>query len=380
MLAGTSGDARENWIRIPLGGRVPEHACTWVSRPDSGSGQDRAAAAPEEAGKRTSHGQLFLVVSRQFHDIWPSGNRTPFPDAREAALTTDVSLLVTDLDNTLFDWLTTWQASFSAMVGELQRISGVSLDLLTEQIRDVHQRHGTSEYAFLIEEVAALNERGDDRATLLARYEPAIAAYRAARDASLRLYPGVHETLSCLCAQGVLVLGYTESLAYYSSFRVRKLGLDGLLDVLYSPPDHNLPAGLRRDELRHYPEEHHEFRETRHEHTPRGAHKPNPELLTHIIHSHGGRPEHAVYVGDSLLKDVAMAQQAGVHDVLAGYGRTQHREAYELLRRVTHWTDADVAREKELLKRSPVTPSHTLTNSFSELLDIFRFSPFRSPS
>jgi hypothetical protein len=51
-------------------------------------------------------------------------------------------------------------------------------------------------------------------------------------------------------------------------------------------------------------------------------------------------------VGDSPTKDVAMAQDVGISDVYARYGRAQHTEAYDLLREVTHWSDADVEREK----------------------------------
>lgn len=73
-------------------------------------------------------------------------------------------------------------------------------------------------------------------------------------------------------------------------------------------------------------------------------------------------------MGDSLFKDVPMAQDCGVLDFFAEYGKAQHREEYELLRRVTHWTDADVQRERELYQR-PVQATITLTRGFSELLE-----------
>lgn len=287
-----------------------------------------------------------------------------------------VSILITDLDNTLFDWLAMWHAAFSALLDELVRISGVPEDELLDEIRSVHQRYGTSEYAFLIEELTCVRRPQESREEVLQRFEPAIRAYGAARKETLRLYPGVLETLKRLRKQGVVVAGYTESFAYYSNYRVRKLGLDGLLQVLYSPPDHDLPPGISRQSVRSYPPDHYRFQETEHRHTPAGEHKPQPDLLAHIVRSLGGDLEDAVYVGDSLLKDVAMAQDAGVRDVLAEYGRTQDRQAYELLKRVTHWTDEDVAREKRLLERPPVQPAYVLVDSFAELLDLFDFSAF----
>jgi FMN phosphatase YigB (HAD superfamily) len=71
---------------------------------------------------------------------------------------------------------------------------------------------------------------------------PAIDAFREARRNTLRLYPGVKSTLSTLRARGVLIAAFTESKAFYTSYRFRKLGLDGLVDYLYSPEDHLMPA------------------------------------------------------------------------------------------------------------------------------------------
>jgi hypothetical protein len=41
-----------------------------------------------------------------------------------------VSLLITDLDNTLFDWFGIWHASFSAMLDKTVELSGVPREVL----------------------------------------------------------------------------------------------------------------------------------------------------------------------------------------------------------------------------------------------------------
>ena len=66
------------------------------------------------------------------------------------------TVLITDLDNTLFDWFEMWHNSFMAMLDQIAKISGISTEALKPEIKKVHQRHGTSEYAFLIEELAPL--------------------------------------------------------------------------------------------------------------------------------------------------------------------------------------------------------------------------------
>ena len=73
---------------------------------------------------------------------------------------------------------------------------------------------------------------------------------------------------------GVLIVGYTELMAFYASRRVRVLGLDGLLDYLYSPPDHNLPTNLTPEQLRRFPADVYKFSVMQHRHTPEGELKP----------------------------------------------------------------------------------------------------------
>jgi len=55
------------------------------------------------------------------------------------------------------------------------------------------------------------------------------------------------------------------------------------------------------------------------------------------------------------------------------HGAAQDMEAFELLRRVTHWSEDDVSQEKTLLSRRTVKPTCVLKHSFAELLDLFHF-------
>lgn len=282
-----------------------------------------------------------------------------------------VTTLITDLDNTLFDWVDIWYKSFSAMLAVIERVSGLPRETLLPEIKAVHEQHGTSEYAFLIQELPCLRalHPGVD---LVAIYRPAIDAFRIARDEALRLYPGVSETLANLKGKGVTIVGYTESMAFYSNYRVRKLGLDGQLDLLYSPPDHELPQNLSPEDIRKYPASHYSLDKTDHRFTPKGELKPSPRILQEIVAAVSAEPERCVYIGDSLMKDITMAQESGITDILAGYGKASHREEYELLRAVTHWPTTEVRRERAI-SEDQVRPSHVLESSFSELTALFDF-------
>src|SRR3546814_659973 len=284
------------------------------------------------------------------------------------------SVLITDVDNTLFDWVNVWHAAFSAMLAELLRLSRLDEATLLSEIRKVHQRVGTSEYAFLIGELDVL--RGQAGGTpVLDFYAPAIDAFRAARQQTLEFYPGVLATLEELRRRGTLLVCYTESMAYYSQYRFRKLGLDRLIDFLYSPPDHDLPDGLLREDIRFYDPAHYALERTEHRFTPPGELKPNPEIHRSILRSLNVSAEQAIYVGDSPHKDIWMAQHAGVTDAHAAYGAAQQQDAYALLRRVSHWPQDDVEREKTLLNDATIIPTYRL-DRFDQLLNKIEFQSF----
>lgn len=276
-------------------------------------------------------------------------------------------VLITDVDNTLLDWQELWYQTFSAMMEKVIEISGVDPDILYSQCSVVHQRYGTSEYSRLLEELPCLRELYGDE--VLKVMDPAIVAFRTARRRVLHLYPTVEETLTSLKVAGVLVAAFTESKAFYTNYRFRKLGLDGLIDFLYSPEDHAMPDDTSGTRL--YSPETYNFKHTVHHYTPEGEVKPNPHILVEIIADLGASIDEVVYVGDHILKDVFMAQQAGVTDVHALYGASQHKPEYELLRKVTHWTQEMVERERNSLKPGGLKPTHVLDRNFAQILPLF---------
>lgn len=276
-------------------------------------------------------------------------------------------LLITDVDNTLFDWQQLWFETFSVMAERAIQISKVNPEIFYSECSIIHQKYGTSEYAFVLSELPCLqNIYG---ANLLEAMQPAIDDFRAARKKNLNLYPGVLNTLELLKDAGVKVVAFTESKAFYTNYRFRNLKLDGVIDVIYSPPDHSIPFDPL--DIRKYSSAEYELKKTIHRFTPEGELKPNPHILSSIIEELGFTKNDAAYVGDSKLKDIFMAKQAGVLDIHAAYGAAQHRaEQYELLKRVTHWTPEMVEREKESLKPGAIHPTHILFSSFSEIKEI----------
>ncbi|WP_198678990.1 HAD family hydrolase [Pseudidiomarina sediminum] len=279
------------------------------------------------------------------------------------------SVLITDLDNTLYDWFEIWYSSFNAMLERVVEISGISKEQLIKEIRPVHREHGTAEYAFVLEKLPSLQKKYGSRQRINDELSEAIHAYRSERMTHLKLYKGVYDTLAELKSRRVRVIAYTESKEWYTKNRLKRLGLDYFIEILYSPSDHSVPIEEeQRTEIT--------FDFMKSKHTPEGELKPNPRLLLDIIKEIGATPEECVYVGDSEMKDVEMALQAGVTAVFAKYG-TGHFEGddrrYELLQAVTHWTDADVEREQEIKRNSKhLKPDYTI-DRFDQLLEIINF-------
>jgi FMN phosphatase YigB (HAD superfamily) len=283
-----------------------------------------------------------------------------------------VQLLVTDFDNTLYDWFAMWYPAFYSMLEEVQRTSGVDRETLLMEIRKIHQGRGTSEYSYLLEEIPSLVKM-HPAGNISEIYGEAIHKYRAARKSALRLYPSVRQTLLSVRKAGVPIVVYTESLAYHSSTRIRELKLDGIVDYLYSPADHDFPAGVSRQQLRSRPDKFYEMVNTIPRTIAKGVIKPDTHVLKQIIDEMGVAADATVYVGDSLMKDVAMAQDLGAIDVLAEYGIAQDKREYDLLREVSHWTEEDVAREHKMIQRPTLVPTYVLKQRFREMLELFNF-------
>jgi len=279
------------------------------------------------------------------------------------------SVLITDLDNTLYDWFTIWYESFSAMMTKASVISGVPFDTLIEECKPIHRKYGTAEYAFVLAELPSLASIYPSSIELLQELDPAIYAARSARKTHLHLYQGVYDTLSELRKKRVRVIAYTESKEWYTKNRLKRLGLDYFIERLYSPTDHSVPIDdSQRTKIT--------FENMKCFHTPSDEKKPNPKLLLEIIKEIGAKAEDCVYIGDSELRDINMAHDANVTSVFAKYGGKHFcnaEEGYELLRKVTHWTEEEVEEERMLKASNTQHKADFEVDNFSEILEIFEF-------
>jgi HAD superfamily hydrolase (TIGR01549 family) len=287
-----------------------------------------------------------------------------------------IRVIITDLDDTLYDWVAMWHAQFTAEFDVVSQESKIDKDTILQEWKRVHEKRGTSEYVFAVEELPSLRRKYSEQQVK----EIAGRAFRAgqkARQKALKLFPEVLDVLTFLKEKKeCMIVGFTESKSYYVGQRVRALGLDGIMEYLYSSEHTELSAMAKR-RLSQPPYNEYEMKKTEVRYTPIGVAKPNPKILQKILKDLGADPKETLYIGDKLDRDVIMAQAAGTIDVHASYGEAKDRPEYELLRKVTHWTKAAVERERNTGVEKAV-PAYTI-QTFGDLLRFFRFARFVEP-
>jgi len=276
-------------------------------------------------------------------------------------------LLVCDLDNTLYDWVSYFVPSLYAMVDMAVEIMKCDRDQLLNDLRSVHQRHHDSEHPFALLETETVRKfyGGYSRAYIADALNPAFHAFNSSRKKNLRLNQGVIETLDLLVSQGIKLIAHTDSRLHGALDRIHRFGLGKYFSRIYcrerTMTSHPNPEIAQNWFGRFSMEYIHEL--SNHQS------KPNPTVLMEICSRERIQTSDAAYIGDSIAKDILMARNAGVYAIWAAYGAEHDSNLYAALVRVSHWTKEDVLREKLLKEEaSSIKPDFIAANSFSEVL------------
>jgi len=149
-------------------------------------------------------------------------------------------LVVTDLDNTLYDWVTFFATAFTEMVNVAVSILDIERERLLDELRVVHRRYHNSEQPFALLETESVQSRfrGVTRSEQAQMLNEAFHAFNSARKRTLQLYPTVAETLAELRARGTRVAGHTEATIPNAQFRLGKLGVAQFVESLYALEHH----------------------------------------------------------------------------------------------------------------------------------------------
>lgn len=282
-----------------------------------------------------------------------------------------IKLVVCDLDNTLYDWVTFFSRAFYEMVDIAVSILEVDKDQILDELQEIHRHYHNSEQPFALLEIPSVKRRfpGLTPERICAHIDPALHKFNSVRNLTLRPYPGVIRFLSFIAGRGTAIVGHTEATVVNAEFRLNKLNLIHFFEKLYA--------------IEHQGLEH--SRQSYHTHNQNSSNcdirilrlhqrKPDKQILLSICADAGVSPAEALYVGDSITRDIGMANAAGVHSAWAKYGTLFDKRDWDNLVRISHWSEEDVNRNKlanELYGTSQ--PEIVLEKQIDELLVLFDF-------
>jgi len=279
-----------------------------------------------------------------------------------------INLVVTDLDDTIWDWLNMWHSSFEPYINRISNEFNIDITTLKEDFKQLHQKYHTTESSFAYKELRSLSadQKNQIEKPGIDNKMSIIHEFNSLKKRNLKLCNGVKETLELLKNKGVLLVGFTESNAFFTKYRLKHLNLDGIFDYIYAPIGEGVPESVDL----FYDKSHWEPDITEFRYLTKGTKKPAPDILEIIIKDCNAEKENTIYIGDKLKKDVFMANEVGVTSIYAKYGDGVDTEKYSLLKEVTHWSNEEVKIEKDFKDNNhyETIADYTLKKSFKEIL------------
>ncbi len=304
------------------------------------------------------------------------------------ASTPETALLVTDIDNTLFDWVAYYVNAFEALLGKVEDLIGVPYAKLAEESKQVFIAHGSIEYPFLAQELpAVINHCGDDIDGMLNHIvRPARDEFLKAAEPFLRPYPSVTSALQKFrqAMPGVPVVALTDAPRYVAMWKLNKLGMLDLFDAVYGLPDPRLPTSPTHGRvkvdpeilLKHLQQSNFGFK-GKIRILPEDYEKPGTRglktvLMDYEMDEDAKHRSRVVWVGDNLRKDVGLGRRLGVRTAWASYGVASK----PLLDRLALFSPPlNIHKNVSLPADGPETPKpEVVLNTFADLLPYLAIS------
>jgi FMN phosphatase YigB (HAD superfamily) len=282
-----------------------------------------------------------------------------------------------DLDNTLYDWLGFFGPAFRGLCTHLSELSGLHVDQLYDEFKGVFTEHGSVEYTFALQELPSLRRLHSNlsKTQLVAEYFDAILVYQSRRRRYLRAYSDVPNALRELRQMGIRIIAISDAHRFHVLNRLRQLDLLSLLDGVCCVEDHGGATDEDLSRIRRFEPSRYEIAAEYEFILPAGLRKPSHHVLDWLTWKIGLAPGDAIYVGDSLVKDIAMARRAGVYDCWAIYGTLYSPLDMATLVKVTNWSASLVNRVLNATpERLGIQPSCTI-ESFKEVVAIASSHP-----
>ena len=246
-----------------------------------------------------------------------------------------VKLLVTDIDNTVFDWVAYYANGFTALLQKLEAVIGVPFKQLADESRVVFARHGSIEYPFVVQELPSVNAYfGDDidRMLVLA-VDQTREVFKEVSKPYLKPYEGVEDALKNLHHNHpeLPIVALTDAPRYVAMWKLNKLGLLHYFSAVYGLADPRLPTSETQGRvkvdprilLKHLQQNNFAFkgkiRILPDEYEKPGTRGLKTVLMDFELDEPTSARRNVLWVGDNLRKDVGLGRKLGVQTAWAEY-------------------------------------------------------------
>ena len=196
-----------------------------------------------------------------------------------------IKAVIFDLDNTLIDFMLMKRKSCEAAIDAMKRAGlKVGRSRALKALFELYSQHGMEDRTIFQKLLRKLIKRIDYR--LLAE---GIVAYRQAQVRYIRPYPGTLPMLKKLRGMGIRLAIVSDAPSVNAWIRLVEMGMQDLFDAVVT------------------------FHDT-------GKTKPSPLPFRRALKKLGVRPEHCLFVGDYIEKDIQGANALGMVTAFAKYG------------------------------------------------------------
>jgi len=245
-------------------------------------------------------------------------------------------LLVLDIDNTVFDWVTYYTHSFRAMLDKVSDVTKIDRATLAAEAKVIFQAHGSIEYPFVIQEMPSVNAYYGTQIDRMLQecVEPARLVFKMIALSMLKPYDGVEKTLQGLRRDfpTMPIVALTDAPRYVAMWKLNKLGLLEYFAAVYGLADPRIPtcATLGRVKvdpqilLKHLQQSNFGYlgkiRILPEDYEKPGTRGLKTVLMDYEMDESAADRRAVLWVGDNLRKDVGLGNKLGVRTAWAEYG------------------------------------------------------------
>lgn len=246
-------------------------------------------------------------------------------------------ILITDVDNTIYNFVDFFAVAFRSMVHTLSKMSGVAESELYDGFRELYADYSSIEAPQVVAKLSCFSTL--DTAAISSLEKAARRSFDLTRKKHLVLYKDIDMVFSILQSRDVFIVAVTNSPLYQVSWRLGpELRFLDRISAIVATDDHIMDSNLRDREKaarrRAQLERKLSFVAT----YPRERQKPDCHPFELALERLPFPVRNAYALGDNERKDLDPAKRFGATTILAEYGSVFEKANWDTLLRITPWT------------------------------------------